>query len=169
MVSLFLVLDIFIDMIYIAIIGLELYFYITFDEDYIDIYFFFYIAEGVVISKILAMLFYIIGLMITKSTYINIGKLYCFIISIVNVIICYAGIAKNSSWQLFVLPFGGMFVIFGSFYAMAKQDEEKENKEKALANQQQPFVTSPNPNDIEKLYPSMEDTMNQNQQNYRTL
>ena len=42
MVSLFLVLDIFIDMIYIAIIGLELYFYITFDEDYIDIYFFFY-------------------------------------------------------------------------------------------------------------------------------
>ena len=36
MVSLFLVLDIFIDMIYIAIIGLELYFYITFDEDYID-------------------------------------------------------------------------------------------------------------------------------------
>ena len=87
MVSLFLVLDIFIDMIYIAIIGLELYFYITFDEDYIDIYFFFYIAEGVVISKILVMLFYIIGLMITKSTYINIGKLYCFIISIVNVII----------------------------------------------------------------------------------
>ena len=140
MVSLFLVLDIFIDMIYIAIIGLELYFYITFDEDYIDIYFFFYIAEGVVISKILAMLFYIIGLMITKSTYINIGKLYCFIISIVNVIICYAGIAKNSSWQLFVLPFGGMFVIFGSFY-----------------------------NDIEKLYPSMKDTMNQNQQNYNYM
>ena len=36
MVSLFLVLDIFIDMIYIAIIGLELYFYITFDKDYIE-------------------------------------------------------------------------------------------------------------------------------------
>ena len=47
--------------------------------------------------------------------------------------------------------------------------QNKTKKEKALANQQQPFVTSPNPNDIEKLYPSMEDTMNQNQQNYNYM
>lgn len=158
MVSKFLALDLFIDIVYLAIIGLELYFYIIFDEDNIDSFFFFYIAEGVVISKILGILIYIIGVLITKSTYVNIGKIYCFIISIVNALICDAAIVKNSSWQLFLLPFGGMFVIFGSFYAMSKHDEEKNFWEQAPANQQQPLV--PYPNDIEKLYPSIEETQN---------
>ena len=180
-------------MIYILDEVGELLIYIYFDDKNIDIYIFFYIAEGVVISKIAFFGIYFIASLfsITKPfKHHEFIKFYCIVITMINFIIMNGGIVASSRFPIQV-PFAGLFVVILSLTSQNKYQEEIKKLSPPLTNplienqfgyqttngyinnnpagtalypssddmmNQKPVTNVYNPNTINNIYPTAEDT-----------
>ena len=181
------------DILYILDEVGELLIYIYFDDKNIDIYIFFYIAEGVVISKLSFFGIYFIASLFSITQpfkHHEFIKFYCFVITMINFLIMNAGIVTNSSFPIVGVPIAGMFVIIFSLASQNKYQEEIK-KLSPLTNplnqnqfgypttngyinnnpagtalypssddmmNQKPVTNVYNPNEINNIYPTAEDT-----------
>ena len=156
------------DILYILDEVGELLIYIYFDDKNIDIYIFFYIAEGVVISKIAFFGIYFIASLfsITKPfKHHEFIKFYCIVITMINFIIMNGGIVASSRFPIQV-PIAGLFVIILSLTSQKYQEAIKKLSppltnpliENQFGYQTTNGYINSNPT---ALYPSADDMMNQ--------
>ena len=158
------------DILYILVEVGELLIYIYFNDKNINSYLFFYIAEGVVISKIALFGIYFIASLfsITKPfKHHEFIKFYCIVITMINFIIMNGGIVASSRFPIVGVPIAGLFVIILSLSSQNKYQEEIKKLSPPLTNplienqfgyQTTNGYINSNPT---ALYPSADDMMNQ--------
>ena len=147
----------------------ELLVFIYFDSEKIVNYICFYCAEAICVSKIIVNIANIV-ISIKDTTKINLLtflKVYCFAISFLSIFLSYEAIVFNSSFSIFIVPFIGMVSVFFSIISHHLEQSSQNTEEDKLINDNntpnvyQGTTGYTNNSNEDKLFPSVEDVMNQ--------
>ena len=148
----------------------ELLVFIYFDSEKIVSYKFFYFAEGICVSKIIANIANVVISIkyATQTILLTFLKVYSFAISFLSIYLSYEAIVYNSSLSIFLVPFVGMVSVFFSLFSQNAEQKQKQNTEddKLINDNNTPYVYQgttgyTNNSNEDKLFPSVEDMMNQ--------
>ena len=148
----------------------ELLVFIYFDSEKIVSYKCFYFAEGICVSKIITNIANIVIAIkyATQTNLLTFLKVYSFAISFLGIYLSYEAIVYNSSLSIFLVPFVGMVSVFFSLFSQNAEQKQKQNTEddKLINENNTPYVYQgttgyTNNSNEDKLFPSVEDVMNQ--------